>query len=94
MAILISTLKSKLLVLLQLLVISQVELQRSAEMEELVVGDWLWFPRMGAYTRATASEFNGFPMPEIFVENDSVSLPVEDKGVTRMPPVSAKAFWT
>jgi ornithine decarboxylase len=66
---------------------------RSAEMEELVVGDWLWFPRMGAYTRATASEFNGFPMPEIFVENDSVSLPVEDKGVTRMPAVSAKAFW-
>jgi len=66
---------------------------RAAQMEELEVGDWLWFPRMGAYTRATASEFNGFPMPEIFVENDSVSLPVEEKGVKRMPPVSAKAFW-
>ena len=36
-------------------------------MEELVVGDWLWFPNMGAYTRATASEFNGFPAPPIHV---------------------------
>ena len=34
-------------------------------MEELVVGDWLWFPNMGAYTRATASEFNGFPAPDM-----------------------------
>lgn len=38
---------------------------RAAAMEELEVGDWLWFPRMGAYTRATASEFNGFPHPEV-----------------------------
>ena len=36
-------------------------------MEELEVGDWLCFPNMGAYTRATASEFNGFPRPEVFV---------------------------
>ena len=33
------------------------------EMEELEVGDWLWFPHMGAYTSVTASEFNGFPAP-------------------------------
>jgi hypothetical protein len=33
-------------------------------------------------------------MPEIFVENDSVSLPVVEKGVRRMPAVSARAFWT
>ena len=36
-------------------------------MEELMIGDWLWFPNMGAYTRATASEFNGFPAPPIHV---------------------------
>ena len=36
-------------------------------MEELEVGDWLWFPRMGAYTRATASEFNGFPTPDVHI---------------------------
>jgi ornithine decarboxylase len=33
-------------------------------MEELEVGDWLYFPLMGAYTSATASEFNGFPKPD------------------------------
>jgi ornithine decarboxylase len=35
------------------------------KMEDLEVGDWLYFPLMGAYTSATASEFNGFPKPEI-----------------------------
>jgi ornithine decarboxylase len=40
---------------------------KASAMEELEVGDWLWFPRMGAYTRATASEFNGFPHPEVLV---------------------------
>ena len=34
-------------------------------MEELEVGDWLWFPNMGAYTSVTASEFNGFPKPPL-----------------------------
>lgn len=33
------------------------------DMEDLEVGDWLWFPNMGAYTSVTASEFNGFPKP-------------------------------
>ena len=36
---------------------------RSESMEELEVGDWLWFPQMGSYTNATANEFNGFPKP-------------------------------
>jgi ornithine decarboxylase len=40
---------------------------KAKDMEELDVGDWLCFPNMGAYTRATASEFNGFPRPEVFV---------------------------
>ena len=80
---------------------------RAEAMEELRVGDWLWFPEMGAYTRATASEFNGFPRPDVYVDDaepmtsDEFNnrLSVEDyilttpTGVTRMPPVSAKAFW-
>jgi ornithine decarboxylase len=71
---------------------------RATDMEELEVGDWLWFPSMGAYTRATASEFNGFPAPPVFVSDSrppdfqevSEAAP---KGVQRMPPVSARAFW-
>jgi len=73
------------------------------EMEELAVGDWLWFPRMGAYTRATACEFNGFPRPPVMETGDLPDLGLEEKeidfrlcapkGVTRMPAVSAKAFW-
>ena len=39
-------------------------------MEELFVGDWLCFPKMGAYTQATASEFNGFPSPPTYVLNE------------------------
>ena len=41
---------------------------RSDDMEELEVGDWLWFPHMGAYTTVTASEFNGFPRPPVFMD--------------------------
>jgi len=37
---------------------------RSESMEELAIGDWLWFPNMGSYTNATANEFNGFPKPQ------------------------------
>jgi ornithine decarboxylase len=77
---------------------------RAEAMEELEVGDWLWFPNMGAYTRATASEFNGFPRPpaieaaELPVDLDRPALGSEflysvPRGVTRMPPVSARAFW-
>ncbi len=74
------------------------------KMEELAVGDWLWFPRMGAYTRATASEFNGFPRPSVMVAPE---LPTayddlrdrelgygKPEDLTYMPPVSARAFWT
>ena len=38
---------------------------RCESMEELEVGDWLWFPYMGSYTNATANEFNGFPKPPL-----------------------------
>jgi len=35
----------------------------TGQMETLEVGNWLYFPLMGAYTSVTASEFNGFPKP-------------------------------
>lgn len=35
---------------------------------ELDEGDWLLFRDMGAYTTVTASEFNGFPKPELYME--------------------------
>ena len=38
---------------------------KSPAMEELMEGDWLWFPNMGAYTTVTSTEFNGFPKPPI-----------------------------
>lgn len=43
---------------------------RSENMEELDIGDWLWFPHMGAYTTVTASEFNGFPKPPVFLDEE------------------------
>jgi ornithine decarboxylase len=73
---------------------------RADHMEELEVGDWLWFPGMGAYTRATASEFNGFPVPPVFVDTtygEQNVLAVQDvrpKGVHYMPAVRAADFWS
>lgn len=46
----------------------------SSDMEELEVGDWLWFPNMGAYSSVTASEFNGFPKPPLH-GTDCVLIP-------------------
>jgi ornithine decarboxylase len=57
----------------------------SPAMEELEIGDWLWFPNMGAYTKATASEFNGFPTPPIHVLG-------EDEEVPNVIPSSAALF--
>jgi len=50
---------------------------RSDDMEELEVGDWLWFPHMGAYTTVTASEFNGFPKPPVFLD-EANELPLKN----------------
>ena len=72
---------------------------RAEHMEELEVGDWLWFPGMGAYTRATASEFNGFPVAPIFVDSTSGEdnamqfHAYRPKGVHYMPAVTAADFW-
>jgi hypothetical protein len=46
-------------------------------MEQMDVGDWLYFPLMGAYTSATASEFNGFPKPHTMIDNEHY-LPTVD----------------
>lgn len=52
---------------------------KSPSMEELNVGDWLWFPNMGAYTSVTASEFNGFPKPPVLdFQEPHLSLPSLD----------------
>ena len=39
-------------------------------MQELNIGDWLYVPNMGAYTTATATEFNGFPKPELILTDE------------------------
>ncbi len=47
----------------------------SDSMEDLEVGDWLWFPNMGAYSSVTASEFNGFPKPPLHGVDAQLYLP-------------------
>ena len=69
---------------------------RAEYMEELEVGDWLWFPAMGAYTRATASEFNGFPVPPVFVDSHIINETfhsVRPKGLHYISAVTASNFW-
>ena len=51
----------------------------SKDMEELEVGDWLWFPNMGAYSSVTASEFNGFPKPPLHGTDRSLFIPSIDQ---------------
>lgn len=72
---------------------------RSESMEELRVGDWLWFPNMGSYTNVTATEFNGFPKPSvltIFVDTPNIH---ESRFIDRVPsdietikPLSSKSL--
>lgn len=38
---------------------------RETDLPELSVGDWLYYPNMGAYTLTASSTFNGFPRPEV-----------------------------
>jgi len=69
--------------------------------EELCVGDWLWFPYMGAYTSVTSTEFNGFPKPQklILYGDDSNQLPLTPfhesgwpQGISYVSPVKAPVF--
>ena len=67
---------------------------KSESMEELEIGDWLWFPHMGSYTNATANEFNGFPKPqaiEMHVDPPDINLYKErmPEYVETVAPVSS-----
>ena len=48
---------------------------KDTEMEELFVGDWLAFERMGAYTNAAATTFNGMPKPILFYARSKQQSP-------------------
>lgn len=39
---------------------------REIQLPELQMGDWVYFPDMGAYTMAAASTFNGFATPPVY----------------------------
>jgi ornithine decarboxylase len=54
------------------------DLIAKGQMEVMEVGDWLYFPLMGAYTSATASEFNGFPKPDLIIDDDQLLPNVDD----------------
>jgi ornithine decarboxylase len=57
--------------------------------EELMEGDWLLFPRMGAYTSVTSSEFNGFPRPPVYELNEPfIAPPIPDMVVQYVTPVT------
>jgi ornithine decarboxylase len=56
--------------------------------EELMEGDGLLFPRMGAYTSVTSSEFNGFPRPPVYELNEPFEAPpMPDTIVSYVTPV-------
>ena len=44
-------------------------ISKYAELPELIVGDWLYFEHMGAYTMAASSEFNGYKKTPVFYIN-------------------------
>lgn len=66
----------------------------SEQMPVMEEGDWLCFPEMGSYTTASASEFNGYPKPityyqdEGWVEkapaNPEILFPVEAKSTVTL----------
>ena len=70
---------------------------RCESMEDLEVGDWLWFPHMGSYTNVTATEFNGFPKPSvltIFIDSpnihDSQFIDRVPDSIETVEPLSSK----
>jgi len=62
----------------------------SASTEELMEGDWLLFPNMGAYTSVTSSEFNGFPRPPVYELDESMNMLIPEMDtsvITYVTPV-------
>jgi ornithine decarboxylase len=48
---------------------------RETMLPELEVGDWITFPRMGAYSFATGSTFNGFSLPtRVYIDAEDVGI--------------------
>jgi ornithine decarboxylase len=67
------------------------------EMEELEIGDWLWFPQMGSYTNATANEFNGFPKPPtipVYLKTTDISNYVGrmPESISTVEPISSASL--
>ena len=68
----------------------------SEKMPELRDGDWLCFPGMGAYTTSSSSEFNGFPRPYVYYQDEgwlnpnnlthdsSIIFPIETKSSIKL----------
>lgn len=54
---------------------------------EYEVGDMMWFPAMGAYTNASASEFNGFAVPEAVYLDETLPVQVEAVDEAVMFPI-------
>ena len=62
------------------------------------IGDWMYFPNMGAYTLAAASKFNGFKQPKVVymcrrkytdsVLAEKIESVTTKKAVIFMPPES------
>lgn len=55
---------------------------RDVSLPQLGVGDWIYFPDMGAYTSAASSHFNGFTPPEkcyVQQDNDDVHDEFDDE---------------
>ncbi len=57
----------------------------NGQLEELDVGDWLVFPRMGAYTAATSKEFNGFPKPDCIETSEQLESDILSWQTMRYP---------
>jgi ornithine decarboxylase len=66
----------------------------SEKMTVMEEDDWLVFPEMGAYTTSSASEFNGFPKPTCYYQDNgwiekaeqdpSILFPVEAKSSVQL----------
>lgn len=64
----------------------------SEGMDVMEEGDWLCFPSMGAYTTSSSSEFNGFPKPKTYYQNDGWVAGTSEHGVSSIVyPVEAKS---
>jgi len=59
----------------------QDEVEKMTMLRRLTIGDWLYYPHMGAYTTVTASHFNGFEFPRpYYIMDDSTWVEVYGEG--------------